>query len=282
MVAGLHWPRFCSRGQCCSVLRWWGLENTFWKSTADLVSREGRILPWGLNIFEQNLGMPLGLENVFSYDPMGIGRYHRFTTYVTDPRARAYDLLRTRYLVAQQEMSFPDEPASPRLVGERGGVWVYERLGVFPEAWLVHQVEVQETEDALLARLNDPALDPWQVALVEQVLPCSLSLTTAQEDVQITQRGNNTIALQVKAAADGVLILSELAYPGWRVFVDGERVPIVRADYTLRAACVPAGTHQVTFSFLPTSLIVGAIITGLTLLLIIGGAVWRLSRSPRR
>lgn len=258
-------------------------ESGFWKSVADSVTgTEGRILPWGLSIFEQNLGMPLGLESVFSYDPMGIGRYDRFTSYVADPRARAYDLLRTRYLVTGQEMSFPDEPASPRLVGERGGVWVYERPGVFPEAWLVHQIEVQETEDALLTRLNDPAFDPRQVALVEQALPCSLSLTAAQENVHITQRGNNTIALEVKAAADGVLILSEVAYPGWRVFVNGKRVPMVRADYILRAVCVPAGTHQVTFSFVPASLIVGATITGLTLLLIIGSAIWRLSRDLRR
>lgn len=265
-------------------------ESSLWRNAAHLVGTEGRILPWGLNIFEQNLGMLLGLESVFSYDSMGIGRYERFTTYVADPRARAYDLLRARYLVTWQDMRFPDDPASPQLVGERGGVWVYERPGAFPEAWLVHQVEVQETEDALLARLNDPAFDPRQVALVEQTLPCSLQLrsgqalspTAAQEEVRVTQRGNNTIALDVNASTDGLLILSEVAYPGWRVFVDGKRVPVVRADYTLRAVCVPAGTHQVTFSFLPASLIVGATITGLTLLLIIGVAVCQLSRSPLR
>jgi len=248
-------------------------ESKFWKNVADsVISTEGRVLPWDLSIFEQNLGMPLGLENVFSYDPMGIGRYDRFTSYVADPRARAYDLLHTRYLVTEHEMSFPDEPASPRLLEERGGVWVYERPGPFPRAWLVHQVEVQETEDALLARLNDPAFDPRQVALVEQALPCSLSPAAVQEDVQITRRGNNAVALDVTAAADGVLVLSEVAYPGWRVFVDGRRVPMVRAYYTLRAVCVPAGTHQVTFSFLPASLIIGATVTLLAWLLV--GWAW--------
>jgi len=257
-------------------------ESGLWENVAGIVSQEGRILPWGIDIFEQNLGMSFELESVFSYDPMGIGRYERFITYVEDPRARAYDLLHTRYLVTQQEMSFPDEPESPRLVGEQGGVWVYERPNVYPRAWLVHQIEVQENKDALLARLNDPTFDPRQAALVEQPLPCSLSPATAQEGVRITRRGNNIIVLDIEASADGVLILSELAYPGWRVFVDGERAPTVRADYTLRAVCVPAGSHQVEFSFLPASLLVGAIITTLTLLLIIGCAAWRLFKSSRR
>jgi hypothetical protein len=256
-------------------------ESGFWKNTAHLVSAEGRILPWGLDIFEQNLGMELGLESVFSYDPMGIGRYERFTSHVADPRARAYDLLRTRYLAAIQEMDFPDEPESPRLVGKRGGVWVYERPGPLPVAWLVHQAEVWEAEDALLSRLDDPAFDPRQVALVEQPLPCAIEPTTAQEHVRLVRRGNNTIVLKVEAAADGVLILSEVAYPGWRVFVDGERVPVVRADYALRAVCVPVGAHQVVFSFVPTSLIVGAAITMLTLLGI-GGAAWVVFRGSRR
>ena len=148
-------------------------------------------------------------------------------------------------------------------------------------AWLVHQAEVWEAEDALLSRLDDPAFDPRQVALVEQPLPCAIGPTTAQEHVRLVRRGNNTIVLNVEAAADGVLILSEVAYPGWRVFVDGERVPVVRADYALRAACVPAGAHQVVFSFVPTSLIVGAVITILTLLGV-GGAAWVVFRDSRR
>jgi len=239
-------------------------QSDLWNNVAESVDNrgtemEGRVLPWGVTIFEQNLGIPLGLESVFSYDPMGIERYDRFNSYIADPRARAYDLLHTRYVVAEHELSFADDPSSLRLVEERGGVWIYERLGMFPRAWLVHQVEVREDGGALLARLNERAFDARQVALVEEALPCSLDRTDAEEeDVQITRRGNNVVELNVQAAADALLVLGEVAYPGWRVFVDGERVPIVRAYHTLRAVCVPAGEHYVTFSFVPVSLLIGA------------------------
>jgi hypothetical protein len=248
----------------------------FWQNVADSVdSTQGRVLPWGLTMFEQNLGLPLGVESVFSYDPMGIGRYDRFISYVADPRARAYDLLHACYLATENEMDFPDAPESPRLLEKRGGVWIYERPGVFPRAWLVHRAEVQADEGALLARLNDPAFDPRQAALVEQALPCSLDVPTqgaeetvrhqngafVEEAARITEHSNNTVALEVEAESDGLLVLSEVMYPGWRVSVDGERVPIVRTDYILRGVCVPAGTHHVTFSFCPASLIAGVIIT---------------------
>jgi hypothetical protein len=274
-------------------------ENSFWEKTARFVSAadqeaEGtgvtgstwRVLPWGLNMFEQNLGMPLSLENVYSYDPMWIGRYTRFINHIADPRARAFDLLRARYLVVQQRMKYPqDDPASPKLVKRGGGVWVYERPGVFPAAWLVHRVEVEEDEKALLWRLNDSAFDPWRAALVEQPLPCSLRSVAnpEEESVRVTQRSNNTVALEVEAAADGLLVLSEVAYPGWRVSVDGVRAPVVRANYTLRAVCVPAGTHRVTFSFLPGSLVAGAAISALAWLLAgwAGLRLWGMKRRER-
>lgn len=248
-------------------------EGDYWPDVAAIVGdTDDRILPWGLGVFEQNLNMPLGLYSVFSYDSMEVDRYHRFITSMPDLRARAYDLLRTRYLVSEHEMDFPDDVASPLLIGQQGRVWVYERPRALPAAWLVHQAEVYGDENALLARLNDPAFSPLQVALVEQPLPCALDPADEPADVQIVRRENNTILLEVDAPADGLLVLSELSYPGWRVSVDGERAPIVRANYTLRAVCVPRGNHRVTFSFLPGSLIAGAVITGVALLTVVVAA----------
>jgi len=71
----------------------------------------------------------------------------------------------------------------------------------------------------------------------------------------------------------GLLILSEVDYPGWRATVDGTPARLVRADYLLRALCVPAGEHQVVLVYDPPLLKLGLAITGLTLLLIVGVAI---------
>ena len=45
------------------------------------------------------------------------------------------------------------------------------------------------------------------------------------------------------------MVFSEIYYPEWQAFVDGEEVPVGRADYVLRAINVPAGKHIRPFAF---------------------------------
>jgi uncharacterized membrane protein YfhO len=55
--------------------------------------------------------------------------------------------------------------------------------------------------------------------------------------------------------------------------MDGDPTPLVRADYVLRALCVPAGEHQVVLVYDPPLLKLGLAITSLTLLLILWSGV---------
>jgi hypothetical protein len=252
-------------------------ESAYWRIVAEITKangKEGRVLPWGLSIFEQNKGMALGMESIFGYDPLELERYSRFITEIPDPRARAYDLLHARYLATAQEMAFPEEAGAPQLIGQQAGVWVYERPTALPAAWLVHRAEIHRDE-SILKRINDPDFDPQSVVLLEQEPACHLSEPAQLEEVQLFRRGNNRVEVKVRAASGGVLVLSEVFYPGWRAALDGESVPLLRANYTLRAVCVPAGEHRVTFSFTPASLRLGAGITLLCLLLV-GWTGWRL------
>ena len=63
----------------------------------------------------------------------------------------------------------------------------------------------------------------------------------------------------MRARGPGLLVLSEIAYPGWHVWVDGNSQPVVPYDGLLRAVQLPAGEHQVLFTFRPASLVLGLI-----------------------
>jgi hypothetical protein len=82
----------------------------------------------------------------------------------------------------------------------------------------------------------------------------------------------------------GLAVFSEIYYPkGWHAFIDGNEVPILRADYILRALEIPAGKHVIEFKFEPKPYVVGNKVTmasgWLLLLVVIGSVGWSI-RNP--
>jgi hypothetical protein len=73
--------------------------------------------------------------------------------------------------------------------------------------------------------------------------------------------------IKVQAEGPGLLVLSENAYPGWQVRVDGQEAELVINSGLFRAVTIPAGEHQVEFSFQPASVFLGGAIFGMTILL---------------
>ena len=63
----------------------------------------------------------------------------------------------------------------------------------------------------------------------------------------------NELHYRTESRQGGVMVLSEIYYPGWTATIDGEEVPLGRVNYVLRALRVPAGSHEVVLTFRPTS-----------------------------
>ena len=91
---------------------------------------------------------------------------------------------------------------------------------------------------------------------------------------EVVRHESNTIEVRV-AGKGGLLVLSEVDYPGWRATVDGSDVPVVRADYVLRAVCVPAGEHTVELVYDPPLLKIGLGITAVAMVVLAAAGGWR-------
>src|SRR5262249_39158607 len=63
----------------------------------------------------------------------------------------------------------------------------------------------------------------------------------------------NRVAVSVRDGTSGYLVLTDVWFPGWTCTVDGQPVPIYRADFVFRAVALPAGNHDVVFVFEPAS-----------------------------
>ncbi|HEY4721936.1 MAG TPA: YfhO family protein, partial [Anaerolineae bacterium] len=68
-------------------------------------------------------------------------------------------------------------------------------------------------------------------------------------------------AIDVDAAQDGYLVLTDAYYPGWTATIDGQPTNIERADVMFRAVKVPAGPHRVELRYEPQSFRIGMWVT---------------------
>ena len=73
--------------------------------------------------------------------------------------------------------------------------------------------------------------------------------TTAQ--ITLTAYEANRLGYEVTSQKGGVVVFSEIYYPGWTCTIDGTETEIARADYVLRAVRIPAGKHTVVMTFDP-------------------------------
>lgn len=87
------------------------------------------------------------------------------------------------------------------------------------------------------------------------------------QPISITQWTPNWIRLD--AEGPGVVVLSEVAYPGWRVLVDGEPSTLTTVNGLFRAVELDSGKHEVIFQFYPATLMFGIAISGVGFLLLL-------------
>jgi len=69
--------------------------------------------------------------------------------------------------------------------------------------------------------------------------------------VVITSYEPNRLSYEVNSGKGGVLVFSEIYYPGWTATVDGQPAKLGRVNYILRAMNIQPGKHQVELSFFP-------------------------------
>lgn len=72
--------------------------------------------------------------------------------------------------------------------------------------------------------------------------------------VVLTKYEPNNMTYTVNSTKGGVVVFSEVYYPGWTATIDGQPAELGRVNYILRALNVKAGKHEVVLDFHPTSI----------------------------
>ena len=122
-------------------------------------------------------------------------------------------------------------------------------------AWFVDEVQYVNNANEEIDALHKVA--PAKVAVVDKKFAELVKQTAAPDSlssVTLVAYEPNDLKYEVDSEKGGVVVFSEIYYPGWQAYIDGVEAPHGRADYILRAMNVPAGKHTVEFKFDPKSL----------------------------
>ncbi len=209
-----------------------------------------------------------------------VGSFNAFRKNIPDPRNRFLDLLNLKYLVLPPNRAIPNEAAaalSLRLVYDRE-VKVYERLNVFPRVMIRHRADVIADDAETLEQLGAGYDIERRVIVHRQPARWfgeAVPPSDGSSSIKAVQFNGNDKRVVVDMEHDGVVVVNDVNYPGWRVTVDGVRQDLLTANYLFQAVFVPKGEHRISFEFQPLSVQLGLAVSmlsaGLLIILAIRG-----------
>ncbi|MFH1681444.1 MAG: hypothetical protein ABIH26_12490 [Candidatus Eisenbacteria bacterium] len=204
---------------------------------------EGMVLP-------RNMGSVNRIPSADGYNQLKLQRYEDLQVEGGLPLGRFLDLLGIRVFA-----TFDRESRELRLARNEDPL---------PKAWFAGEAEIDPDASSRLARLGSESFDPQGTVLLEQ---SGGEPAGGEGSAVVTRWGPNRIEVEAETSGPGYLVLGEIAYPAWRVRVDGEeRDPLV-ADHALRAVRLDEGRHTVVWEYRSRSFRRGAFITLLALAL---------------
>jgi len=224
-----------------------------------------------------NIEMVMGYQTVGGYTPFFLHRYYEYINFYTEghlpeawvyffygrhPKTRLMDLLNLKYEILYDQ-----------------GSYTIRSTGL-PRAFLVPGRDVVEKSE-VLSRLTHPDFDPKKTVLFEKEdEPLGLRPQASPEPAppglaRILSYRPDRLAIETDSPAFRYLFLSEIFYPGWKAFIDGQPTRILRGNYLFRVLELPEGRHQVRLEFDPWTIKAGTGITLLTAAMILAMLVFR-------
>ncbi len=146
----------------------------------------------------------------------------------------ALNMLNLRYIISQPNARPIENP---------------KRLG---NAWLVKNIKEVNTADEELLGISD--INPGETAILRgkhAELAGQLPTNAGTGSIKLKSYDPEKLVYDYNSSTENLAVFSEIWYPEhWKISIDGEETDLIRANYVLRAAKIPAGQHEITMEFL--------------------------------
>jgi hypothetical protein len=124
----------------------------------------------------------------------------------------------------------------------------------FGNAWTVNDIQWVSTPNEEFDALG--TTDLKQTAILHKEFEQQVGNNTRFDgdagQITLTEYKPDKLTYNFKASSNQLVVFSEIwSDTGWKLYIDGTQQPLLRADYLLRCAMVPAGEHQIVMEYRP-------------------------------
>lgn len=177
---------------------------------------------------------------------------HAITQFYLPEESPILDMLNLRYRVYRGE---PLDGHTPLLVQD--GFWVEENPRALPRAFIPRTVETTANDEAALKQMSRADFNPREVAYISGATQGAGGSAPAEGTADIIEDCSSRVRISLDMQTPGTVVLSDRWSPGWKAFLDGRPVPVLKANYALRGVEVPAGKATLEFRYQPFSFTLG-------------------------
>ncbi len=216
-------------------------------------------------------------KSVGGYSPAKLRRYQDIIdqNFSGDINQNVLDMLNTKYIITNSQQG----PRVQRNYGAKGNAWFVQNINWCEDA--DNEILVLKAEDLAINAL-------MEISQREHYKNGYLNADPSARIKLDRYDGPGRMFYKYTASSPQTVVFSEVYYKTWKAYVDEVEVPILRANYLLRAIQVPEGEHEIKFECIDevyltahTWSLVFSILVVLTILGLIGGMVYKNNKQQK-
>jgi hypothetical protein len=150
----------------------------------------------------------------------------------------------------------------------RGEVNIFRPPFWLPRTFIARQVRYESSPEQAIDMIRHLGSAIQNTIILEKKIPDRYITNAHPHDihsqVSILEYGVNEVIIQAATEKPGILVLTDVFYPGWKAYVDGKPSEIFRVNGLVRGVLLDKGNHTVVFRYLPPTFLAGLILAVLS------------------
>lgn len=201
-------------------------------------------------------------KSLGGYHAAKLRRYQELTEHhLTQGNMSVLNMLNTKYIIVPDAQKNPVARLNPDVLGN---------------AWFIDTIRWVNNANEEIDALTD--FNPQTTVFIDKRFEADMKDKQIYSDstasVKLISYNPEKMIYKSQSGKDGFGVFSEIYYPhGWEATIDGKPAPILRVNYVLRGLFIPAGEHEIVFTFKPRSITITETIAWSTMVLVLAAII---------